>query len=128
MDVTPQLGEDKQVITRYGIGHFHISGQRYETAVFIDETTGVQPLEITSAEQLNEAFFSPLLKDKNIEILIIGTGSKQYFLSPALRRALKTNYGCGVEVMDSGAACRTFNVLTSEDRRTAALLLPVTGE
>jgi uncharacterized protein len=40
-----------------------------------------------------------------------------------LRAALKAG-GVGVEAMDTGAACRTYNVLLGEDRRVAAALLP----
>ena len=44
-------------------------------------------------------------------------------VAPALRAALKAR-GIAIEAMDTGAACRTYNVLLAEDRRVAAALLP----
>ena len=56
------------------------------------------------------------------EILIIGTGDKQHFLSGELMGAL--NRGTmGVEMMDTAAACRTYNVLLSEGRKVVAAIL-----
>jgi uncharacterized protein len=58
------------------------------------------------------------------EILIIGTGSQQHFLPGELMAALSRG-GIGVEVMDTAAACRTYNVLLSEDRKVVAALLMI---
>lgn len=56
------------------------------------------------------------------EIVVLGTGSRQKFpASTLLARMLSRSIGC--EVMDTGAACRTYNVLVSEDRRVVAALL-----
>ena len=55
------------------------------------------------------------------EIVIIGSGPRQHFPDPSLIGAVLSR-GIGCEVMDTGAACRTFNVLVSEDRRVAAAL------
>lgn len=55
------------------------------------------------------------------EIVVLGTGSRQKFPASALlARMLSRGIGC--EVMDTGAACRTYNVLVSEDRRVVAAL------
>jgi uncharacterized protein len=58
------------------------------------------------------------------EIVILGTGASQRFPRPELSRALAAS-GVGVEVMDSRAACRTYNVLATEGRRVAAAILPI---
>jgi uncharacterized protein len=55
------------------------------------------------------------------EILILGTGAKQKFPPPALLAAVLSR-GIGCEVMDTGAACRTYNVLVTEDRPVVAAL------
>ena len=55
------------------------------------------------------------------EIIVIGTGPRQRFPDPSLMGAVLSR-GIGCEVMDTGAACRTYNVLVSEDRRVAAVL------
>ena len=59
-----------------------------------------------------------------VDVLFVGTGSQIAHLPPALRTPLEAA-GIGVEMMDSPAACRTYNVLLSEGRRIAAALLPV---
>jgi len=55
------------------------------------------------------------------EVVLLGTGPVQRFPAPALRAAFAAR-GVGVEAMELGAACRTFNVLVQEERRVAAAL------
>lgn len=55
------------------------------------------------------------------ELVLLGTGATQRF-PPAAIRAAFTSGGVGLEVMDLGAACRTFNILVQEERRVAAAL------
>ncbi|HXR59504.1 MAG TPA: MTH938/NDUFAF3 family protein, partial [Burkholderiales bacterium] len=57
-----------------------------------------------------------------LEILLIGTGPTQRFPHPRLTRALMEKR-IGVEVMDTQAACRTYNILIAEGRRVAAAIL-----
>ena len=59
-----------------------------------------------------------------VDVLFVGTGTRIAHLPGDLRTALE-DAGLGVEIMDSPAACRTYNVLLSEGRRIAAALLPV---
>jgi uncharacterized protein len=59
-----------------------------------------------------------------IDVLFIGTGAEIAHIPAALRAALE-GAGVGVEVMNSPAACRTYNVLLSEGRRIALAVLPV---
>jgi uncharacterized protein len=55
-------------------------------------------------------------------IVLLGTGSRQVFPPPAVLRPL-IEARIGYEVMDVGAACRTYNLLAGEGRRVAAALL-----
>ena len=56
------------------------------------------------------------------EIVLLGTGDRQHFPHPRLLAPL-TERRIGVEVMDTRAACRTFNILVAEGRRVAAALV-----
>jgi uncharacterized protein len=56
------------------------------------------------------------------EIVVLGSGTRQRFPDPRLSAAIMAR-GIGCEVMDTGAACRTYNVLVSEGRRAVAALL-----
>ena len=56
------------------------------------------------------------------EIVLLGIGARQRFPHPRLYRAL-TDAGIGVEIMDSAAAARTYNIIAAEGRRVAAALI-----
>ena len=56
------------------------------------------------------------------EIVILGTGERQVFPEPSLFAAV-AGRGVGLEVMDNGAACRTYNVLLAEGRRVALAII-----
>ena len=58
------------------------------------------------------------------ELLVLGTGQRQVFPSPAVMAACLTR-GIGIEVMNNASAARTYNVLASEARKVVtALILP----
>ena len=69
-------------------------------------------------------FATPLTLLGRIDVLLVGTGGEIAQVPAAFRTALETA-GIGVEVMNSPAAARTYNVLLGEGRRVAACLLPV---
>jgi uncharacterized protein len=110
----------KQQIERYGAGGFRISGIVYSgpVLVFPDSTIAWEPASV-SLEGLQ-----PVIAHGEIELVLIGLGRRGAPAAPALRAALKA-HGIGVEAMDTGAACRTYNLLLAEDRLVAAALLPL---
>ena len=57
------------------------------------------------------------------DVVLLGTGSKQIFPDRVIRQAFAARK-VGLEVMDLGAACRTYNILVQEERRVAAALFP----
>ena len=59
-----------------------------------------------------------------IEILLLGCGGQMELVDPALRAQLR-NSGISIEPMDTGAACRTYNVLANENRKVAATLIAI---
>jgi len=70
---------------------------------------------------LAESDLAALLEHRP-ELVLLGTGAKQRLPHPRLLRAL-SDARVGVEVMDTRAACRTFNILIAEDRRAVAALI-----
>jgi uncharacterized protein len=72
-------------------------------------------------DALAEADYASLLAHAP-EMVLLGTGPAQRFPHPRLLRSLAAAR-VGVEVMDTRAACRTFNILVAEDRRVAAALI-----
>lgn len=77
---------------------------------------------VASMAELSEASFEAVVGRSDVEILLLGTGVRMTPVPPAIRVALK-RAGIVIEPMESGAACRTYNVLVAEDRRVAAALL-----
>lgn len=65
-----------------------------------------------------------MIADMKPEMVILGTGARIRFPAPALTRAL-VEAQIGLEVMDTGAACRTYNILMGDGRRVAAALLMI---
>ncbi len=124
MDITPTLTETRQLIQRYGGGEFVIAGETHTGSVVIfPEQT--HPWPVTAFEQIDEASLATVTEHQDVEILLIGSGEAQQFFPPVLRDTLRQKYGVVVECMDTGAACRTFNILMSEDRKVAAALISV---
>jgi len=98
-----------------------IGKQRYQQGLIVMSTQiiapwTVQPADLTG-EHLDELLaFTP-------QIIVLGTGSRQVFPDSRLYFAVLER-GVGFEVMDTGAACRTYNILVSEGRRVVAGLMP----
>ena len=120
-DVTPLIPAGRQVVDSYGRNGFHVSGVAYEGAILVTaEATVAWP--VSSLTEVTLDSLSALF-DRGIEILLLGCGARMVPVPPALRAALKAK-GMVVDAMDTGAACRTYNVLVAEERRVAAALLP----
>ncbi|MGB1547223.1 MAG: MTH938/NDUFAF3 family protein [Alphaproteobacteria bacterium] len=62
--------------------------------------------------------------EETVEVLLLGTGQVTCLLPKAVRESLRAK-GIAIEVMDTGAACRTYNVLATEGRLVAAALIAV---
>ena len=124
MDVTPLIKSDAQVIQSYAGGQFRVSGQIYQGAIIVTPT-GTIEWDCADFDSLNLDHFTSLIeKADEIDVVLLGCGPIIQFLKPDLRNALKEK-GLSIDVMDTGAACRTYNVLMAEGRRVAAALLPI---
>jgi uncharacterized protein len=124
MDVTPLIPLGRQYIESYGAGGFRVTGEAYVGSILVaPDWTASWPL--TSIADLDLASLEPLLAAQPpVEVLLIGCGGAMAFIEPDLRAAARAR-GVVLEPMDTGAACRTYNVLMMEDRRVAAALIAV---
>lgn len=124
MDVTPLVKEGSKIIQSYAGGRFRISGEIFEHAVLVTQNSVKSWDAAASIKELAAEDFDPLIEMRDeFDVILMGTGEQMSFLPPDLKNALKKR-GLHVEVMDSGAACRTYNVLMAEGRRVVAALLP----
>jgi uncharacterized protein len=122
-DITPQLPSGRQVIQGYGEGGFRIAGQRHAGSVLVFPERTL-PWPVTAVSSITLLSLQPVLAAAGVRVLLIGCGAHMTRLDPALRQELRAA-GIGVEAMDTGAACRTFNVLLAEARAVAAALIAV---
>lgn len=122
MDVTPLVREGAQIIQSYKGGKFKISGQVYDGPVLV-KPEGTQAWAVSDGDISVNDFEILFDKADIIDVVLFGTGAKSEFFPPALKQELKQK-GLSVDAMDTGAACRTYNVLMAEGRRVAAVLLP----
>jgi len=119
-DVTPLVTANAQVIQAYTSRGFRISGNEYLGAVLVVQDK-VEPLDIGSVHQLKPHHFDAL-EGTGTTYLIIGA-AKSAMLDAAVMQQLKAK-GIVAEIMEIGAACRTYNVLRTEGRMMAAALIP----
>ena len=123
VDITPRIPEGKQIISGYGAGGFVINGERVEGSVLVLPDQSISWL-VTQPSQITAEAFAEIFAHKEIELLLLGTGASMVFIGPDTRALFKTR-GIALDVMDTGAACRTYNVLLSEERKVAAALIAV---
>lgn len=136
-------------VTAYGDGYIEVNQVRFSSSVAFGPegevtTWPVQsPADITSAllhqaagmvepvrdplAFLDEPEAAPGRPANAPEVLLVGTGARQRFLRPEVLRPLLA-IGVGVEVMDTHAASRTYNILMAEGRRVVVALIPPNGD
>jgi uncharacterized protein len=112
--------EGLQLFTGYGAGYVAVNRVRYEKSVLVSPQA-VSEWPVGGFEALTADDFEFIIASRP-EIVILGTGTTQRFPAPGLARALAAS-GAGIEVMDSRAACRTYNILVAEGRKVVAAIL-----
>ena len=117
-DLNPALN----TVTAYGDGWVEINRTRHEGALVVRPEGEILPWPVTGFDALESAHFEALL-EHSPEVVIFGTGARQRFPHPRLVASL-ARVRIGVEVMATGAACRTYNILMGEGRRVVAVILP----
>ena len=108
-------------ITGYGDGYVEINQTPYAHAVLLSSDGAISEWSVQSFEGLEASHFSQMV-DLNPELILIGTGSKQRFPKPELLKSLILAK-IGFEIMDSQAACRTYNILVGEGRQVLLALI-----
>jgi len=121
MDITPLTRPELKIIQSYGAGFFRVNGVIFKNPILINGDVVTEWNYGENPLYLSEQILS--LKGA-IEILLIGMG-KNFAVLPPSKRAGLLGLGFTVDVMDTAAACRTYNVLTAEGRRVSAALITV---
>jgi len=106
------------LVRGYSPQEIRIGEQRLTASCIVTADTLIADWEPRSFAELQPAHLERILALQP-ELVLLGTGQTQRFPSAAVRAGLATR-GVGLEIMDLGAACRTFNILVQEERRVAA--------
>jgi uncharacterized protein len=111
-------------ISSYSSDTVSINERVYHQSLILTAESLLSPWPVTALDQLTPETLAPIFESKPA-VVLLGTGPQQQFPAPAIF-GLFGEQGIGLEVMDNGALCRTFNILVAEDRAvTAAIILPV---
>jgi uncharacterized protein len=122
MKFTQQRQDGVNLIRRYGADYIVVGDQEIRSSCIVGASSLV-PWPPRSVEEL-AAEHLPALFESSPEVVVLATGATQKFPRAALRAEFATRR-IGIEVMEIGAAARTYNVLVGEERRVlAAVLLP----
>jgi len=119
----PAPHPDRKVVDGYGPGVFTIRGERHDGSLILlpDAILPWRPADIAALTVSDFEALAAIALDRRPSILLIGMGARGQFLKPAVRAVLR-DLGMVADTMDTGAACRTYNVLLAEERRVAACL------
>jgi uncharacterized protein len=109
------------IFTGYGEGYVLINQIRYEQSLIVLPNQLIENWTALSIAELQFHHFDALIT-LSPEIILLGTGPKHIFPNQSLLSQV-TKTGIGIEIMDTGAACRTFNILAEEGRHIAAAVL-----
>jgi uncharacterized protein len=109
------------MFTGHGADYVRLGVVEYRDNVLVTPERVVTGWTAGGFDTLSETDFAALVELKP-EVVLLGTGASLRFPHPRLTRAL-TDAGIGVEVMDTPAACRTFNILAAEGRRVVAAVI-----
>ncbi len=121
MRFTQDSTSASNLVRAYGSGELRVNDNVYRSTIIVSASAVQAAPDIRSMEDLAALDPSRILS-QGPDLVLLGTGPRQIFPAASFR-AQFLSAGIGFEVMDTGAACRTFNVLVAEQRPVVALLM-----
>ena len=125
MELTEAARGDRPFIERYGPGGFRIGGTRWDGSVLI-LADRVVAWETGGPADLNAESLAAVFAEEAMELLILGLGAGFAAVAQTDRETFR-EAGLAIEAMDTGAACRTYNLLAGEGRAVGAALKALPG-
>jgi uncharacterized protein len=123
MKFTLDIAASANIIRAYAPGRINVNDRLLTAAFVISSTTMIENWSPQRSEDITLESLQAAL-GLEPEILVIGTGSTLRFLEARLTAEIQRR-GIGLEVLDTAAACRTYNILVSENRKVVAALLMI---
>jgi len=125
MKIHLETGLGQNFIRAYAAGQVTINQEVYTGSLVVTPQRIIAGWPPTSPAELLAAHFEVIVSLRP-ELVILGTGARLQFPAPSIIRPL-VEAGIGIEIMDTGAACRTYNILMSDGRSVAAALMMIEG-
>jgi uncharacterized protein len=123
MPLAEDIITSRHRLTSYSERTVSINESEYHHSLILTADSLHSPWPVKSLEQLDAQALAPIFESQPA-VVLLGTGSRQQFPDARIFGQFGER-GIGLEVMDNGALCRTFNILVAEDRAvTAAIILP----
>ena len=108
-------------IQAYAEDQITINETIYQCSLVLSANEIISPWPVNRLDQLTGDHLDSIY-DLNPDVILLGTGHMQVFPSADIL-GLFAKRGVGVEIMNNGALCRTFNILVAEDRQVVAAIL-----
>lgn len=108
-------------IQAYDSGQITINETPYRGSLILSPDKIISPWPVETLQQLEIEHLESIF-DLQPEVVLLGTGDRQIFPDISILGAFAQK-GLGVEVMNTGALCRTFNILVAEDRNVVAAVI-----
>jgi uncharacterized protein len=121
MKISLESAAGRNLFTAYGDGYVDVNGTRHHVNVVVAADAVTPGWFAGTLQALRPEHLAPLVEGRP-EIVLLGTGAAFRFPHPSVLAPLY-QAGIGVEVMDTRAACRTYNILLAEGRRVVAALI-----
>ena len=121
MKIEREQAAGRNMFTGYGEGYVEVNRARHSSSLVVAADRLVTDWPVNSIEALGADHLAAIAELKP-EVVLLGTGAKFVFPEPRRLEPLR-KVGIGVEVMDTAAACRTYNILLSEGRNVVAALI-----
>jgi uncharacterized protein len=121
LKIEREQAEGRNMFSGYGEGYVAVNGARHSASLVVSAARLITDWPAASVQALSADHLAAIIELKP-EILLLGTGAQFVFPEAALLAPLY-KAGIGVEVMDTPAACRTYNILLGEGRNVVAALI-----
>ncbi|MFT5219966.1 MAG: hypothetical protein ACI9LO_003565 [Planctomycetota bacterium] len=121
MPLAEDIVTSRYRISSYSENSVSINETDYQQSLILSAEQLISPWPVNAIEQLSLESLDVILEFEP-EVVLLGTGVRQHF-PDARTFALFGERGIGLEVMDNGALCRTFNILVAEDRKVVAAII-----
>lgn len=121
MPLAEDIIENSYRFTAYQQDSVSINDQEFSDSLIVSATTLHHPWAVSRLDELSEETLTPIF-ELNPDVVLLGTGGKQAFPSASVMGHFG-KLGIGLEVMDNGALCRTFNILIAEQRSVVGAII-----